>query len=440
LIKRRRFPKIFFGWWTVLATGIVAMWSSGFHGYGFSALFKPIASELGFSRAATSVPASIGRFEGGFESPLSGWIADRYGPRWIILAGISLSCVGFIMMNYINSLWAYYVVWGVIIGTGFNIAITIPLDKAISNWFVKKRGIAISTKVVFSGLGGVLGLPFIAWLIATQGWRMTCVIGGLILLVVGLPLIWFFVKQQRPEYYGLLPDGAAVEEGLKGNTSQMVERGVEYAAEVEEVEFTLRQAMRTPAYWLLMAAHASHGLVDPAIRLHTIPFLTDIGINPLTAAGMMSIMVLASIPARLVGGILADHLKRDQLRFLLGGAYLLQAVGFTVFLLNQTMAMIYVWFILYGIGMGIGFGLMAPMRARYFGRKAFGSIGGSSQLFMTPVGIIAPVYCGWVYDTTGSYITAFTLFVALLAFSAVLMSLINPPKPPAEVTDVRKFL
>ncbi|MFC2011257.1 MFS transporter [Chloroflexota bacterium] len=440
MIKRRRFPKIFFGWWTVLATGMVAMWSSGFHGYGFSALFKPIASELGFSRAATSVAAGIGRFEGGFEAPLSGWVADRFGPRWIVLAGISLSFVGFIMMYFINSLWAYYVVWGLIIGTGFNIAITIPLDKAISNWFVKKRGLAISIKTVFSGLGGVLLLPLIAWLIATQGWRMTCVIGGLIVFFIGIPLVWFFLKQHRPEYYGLLPDGAAVEEGLKEDTVQMIDRGIKYAAEVQEVEFTLRQALRTPTYWLLIAASASHGLVDPAIRLHTIPFLTDIGIDPLKAAGMMSIMILASIPARLVGGFLSDRVKKSQLRFLVAGSYLLQGLGFTVFLLNQTTAMIYAWFILYGIGMGIGFALMAPMRARYFGRKAFGSINGISQAISTPVGIAAPIYAGWVYDTTGSYITAFSLFVALLAFSTVLMSLILPPKPPAEVTDINKFV
>ncbi len=102
--------------------------------------------------------------------------------------------------------------------------------------------------------------------------------------------------------------------------------------------------------------------------------------------------------------------------------------------------MIPIWFALYGIGMGAGFGLMFPMRARYFGRKAFGSIGGFSSLFMTPIGVATPIYLGWVYDTTGSYITAFTLVAALLALSGVLMSLILPPRPPAVVTDIRKIM
>ena len=155
---------------------------------------------------------------------------------------------------------------------------------------------------------------------------------------------------------------------------------------------------------------------------------------------MMAIFVGASIPTRFVGGFLADRIKRRRLRFLMGGAYIIQAVGFAVFLLNQTLPMIYVWFILYGVGMGAGLGIMAPMRARYFGRKAFGSIAGSSRLLMTPVGIAAPIYVGWVYDTTGSYTTAFTVVALLLAVSGVLAAFIIPPKPPAEVTDIDKIL
>jgi len=316
---------------------------------------------------------------------------------------------------------------------------SLPVDKAITNWFVKKRGTALSIKWVLSGLSGVVVLPLVAWLTATQGWRTTCVIGGVVMGLVGLPLTWFFLKPHRPEYYGLLPDGATAEEGA-ADTNQMIDRGVEYAAEVEEVEFTLRQAMRTATYWLLIVAYAAHALAGPAISIHLIPFLTDRGIDPLKAAGMMVIMVGASIPSRFIGGMLVDRVRKSHLRFLMGGAYLLQAIGIAIFLLNQTMAMIYVWFIVYGIGMGAGFAIMPPMRARYFGRKSFGSVQGTSMLLTMPAGVLAPVYVGWVYDTTGSYISAFTLIVALIAFSAVLACFVLPPKPPAQVTDIRKFL
>ncbi|MFC2005271.1 hypothetical protein ACFLUY_03500, partial [Chloroflexota bacterium] len=78
--------------------------------------------------------------------------------------------------------------------------------------------------------------------------------------------------------------------------------------------------------------------------------------------------------------------------------------------------------------------------ARYFGRKAFGSISGSLRLFMTPIGVAAPIYAGWVYDTTGNYMTVFALFSAVLAFATILMLLAPPPKPPARVTDIHKIM
>ncbi len=438
-MKARKAPKVFFGWWTVLAGGVIAMWASGYYSYGFSALFKPIASELGFSRAVTSLPASIGRLEGGLEAPLTGWLTDKFGPKWIVLFGVFIFSLSLLLMKFVNSLWAFLAVWGIMLGLGHNINSGVPIEKAIANWFVRKRGIAIGIKWVLSGLSGVIALPLIAWLITVQGWRMTCVIGGLIMAAVGLPLGWFFMKRHRPEYYGLLPDGATVQEGLT-DPKQVVDQGVRYAADVEESEFTLRQAMRTPSYWLLIAAYTAHALAGPAISLHTIPFLTDLGIDPITAAGMMVIMLGSSIPFRFVGGVLADRLRKNHLRFLMGAAYFVQASGFAVFLLNQSISMIYVWFVLYGFGMGTGYALIAPIRARYFGRKAFGSIQGTAVMITAPVGMIAPVYTGWVYDTSGSYIAAFTVIGAIIAAAAVLSPFILPPNPPAQISDVNRIL
>ncbi len=422
-----------------MASGVLMSLGMGFYAYGFSVLFKPISSELGFTRAVTSVAASIGRFEGGFEAPLSGWATDRFGPKWIVVSGIVVVGLGLILMNFINSLWAFYVVWGVIIGTGANIGVSLPLDTTIANWFVKKRGVAQGLKWVIAGSLLAPLLPIVAWLITIVGWRMTCVIIGLVMWFVALPLAWFSLRRHRPEYYGLLPDGATVEEETT-DTDQMIDRGVEYAAEVQEVEFTLRQAMRTPTFWLLIAAQSSHAMAMPVISIHAVPFLTDIGIAPVKAAAMFSTMLLSSIPLRFVGGFLADRVTKQSLRFLVGGAYLVQAAGFAAIMLDQTTPIIYTWFVLYGIGYGVAMPLNSLMRARYFGRKAFGSIAGLSRMLMTPVGIAIPVYVGWVYDTTGIYTSTFGLVAAMVAFAAVLMFLTRPPKPPAQITDVRKIM
>jgi len=260
-----------------------------------------------------------------------------------------------------------------------------------------------------------------------------------VMVLVGLPLAWFFVKQRRPEYYGLLPDGATMAEEAT-DTEQMIDRGVEYAAEIEEVEFTLRQALKTRTYWLILVVGAIPDLVYPVMGIHLIPFLTDRGIDPLVAAGMMAVMVTASIPARFIGGLIVDRVRRDHLRYLLGAIPLVQVLGLTIFLLNQTTIIIYVWFILWGIGFGANLAIGTTVTVRYFGRKALGSIEGSYGLFMLPMGVIAPLYVGWLYDTTGSYTIAFIVLAISMTVTGALFPFIKPPKPPAKVTDIRKIM
>lgn len=436
MIKSGRFPKIFSGWWIVLTGCFLNLWGAGYYIYGFSAVFKPISSELGFSRAVTSVAGSIGMLIGGLVAPVTGWLTDRFGPRWVTFFGISLFGLGLILMNFIDSRWAFYLVWGGIVATGFNVATMLPVDKAITDWFVKKRGIALGIRWVFSGL---LVLPLISWLTTTHGWRTAFVVGGLVMGVVGLLLAWFFVKQHRPEYYGLLPDGATAE-AEAADERQMIDRGVAYAAEFEEVEFTLRQAMRTPAYWLLILAQAGQGVTIMSLFMHLIPLLTDMGISPIRAATTVTIAGLFSIVSRFVSGFVADRVSKQSLRFLMGGAYLLQGAGITIYLLNQTVAMVYPFLIVYYIGMGASMILMSIIGGRYFGRKAFGSIRGSSAIAAMPLGMLGPIYAGWVFDTTGNYIVALTMFAAVLALAAVLMFLARPPKPPIQVTDIREIV
>ena len=428
--KRKKHKKIFFGWWMTLVSAIITGLGQGVTSYGSSALFKPIASELGFTRAATSVAASIRRLEFGIMAPVIGLLVDRFGPRWVIIFGICLMGTGLVSMRFISSIWAYYLVWGVIIGIGGTFALTIAVDKALTNWFVRKRGIAVSMRFVTISIVGVIVLPIITWLIATQGWRITCLIWAGIMFA-SLPLMWFFMKQKRPEYYGLLPDGAKVESRAEADTEDLLNKGVEYAANFQEAEFTLKQAMRTPAFWMLVITNTSGMIIHGGFNLHCIPFLTDMGIAPTLAGGMMAIMVFFTIPSMFLSGFIADRIRKERLRLLMAGAYLFQALGITIFLLNQTTASIFIFLIMYGFGNGSIRPLLIIIRGRFFGRKAYGSIEGASVMLEAPVALLAPVYTGWVYDTTGSYITAFILFAVLAVFATSLICLIKPPPDPA---------
>jgi sugar phosphate permease len=444
-IKKIKLAKIFPGWWTVFGGGILSLWGFGYNAYGISVLFKPISEELHLERAATSVASSIGRFEGGLEAPLTGWITDRWGARWVVLFGVFVMTLALLLMRYITTQWGYWLVWGLMLGTGTNIALSLPLDTSISNWFVKKRGLATSIKWVFSGLSGVLVMPLIAWMVKTYDWRTACTVGGIVMGAVGLPIAFFLIKPRRPEYYGLLPDGARITEEVQASQEKTLERGAQYATEVQEVEFTVRQSLKTRAFWLLFISQSVPGLVAPVMSLHCIPFLTDplpsgMGMELIKASSIMAMMLFFSLPTRFLGGWIADRLSINHTRYIMTASLFFQGLGTLLFLLHRNETMVYVWFILFGLGQGLGFSAGPFMRARFFGRKAFGSIQGISSLCMTPIGVLAPVYAGWIYDTSGSYLFAFQLLAILTGVSLLISFFLLPPKPPEKITDVQSIV
>jgi len=421
--------KIYFGWWTVLVTGVLSGLGHGFYGYGFSVFFKDLAAELGLSRAVTSLAAGIGRPAGGITSPVVGLLADRYGPKYIIFFGVCLAASGLILMNFIATTTQYILVWGIMIGMGLNIGLTVAVDKSLNDWFVLKRGLAQGTKFGLLGVGGLAALPVVALLVTHLGWRMTCLVWGLLLFGLS-PLILIFVRQKRPEHYGLLPDGAeAPPPNDSGSDQPEAARIVDF--QNEETDFSFRQAVRTRAYWLLAAAFAVQMLIMGGVGIHVIPFLTDIGIDRAHAAGMMGLLVFFTIPSQFFSGIVADRVGKRRLNLLLVGVYLLQGAGLLALLVGGSgTAPVYVFLMLYGFTSGAATPLFILILGRYFGRQAFGAIFGGSMIIRAPASFLAPVLSGWIYDRTGSYMLAFAIYTALALAAAVIMFFVRPVAPP----------
>jgi MFS family permease len=429
IVKKIHRPKIFFGWWTAIATGLLSGFGAGYRSQGFSIFLKPLSAELGLSRAATSAVSAVGTLEGGLAYPLAGWLSDKLGPRAIIFAGTCMFIVGLVLMYFVNSLWLFVVTWGVLSGLGSTLAYSVAADKAVTNWFVRKRGIALGIRFMLWGAGSAVVLPIVGWLVATQGWRTTNLIWACVTLPT-LAVIWFLIKPHRPEYYGLMPDGAGVKEETKAN-SQIANTGAEYAAEIGEVEYSVKQAWKTRSFWFLLVSWTISQIVIGALSIHMIPFLTDTGIDTPVASGMMSLSVICTIPARFIGGAVADRMRKDRLQYLLAGTFALLTVGITILIFQQSIAMLFFFLILYGLGSGAGTPLRLVIGSRYFGRKSFGSILGSMLMAQSLLGFVSPIYAGWIFDTTGSYSIVFITFAALTAISTFIMLLVRPPEPPA---------
>jgi MFS family permease len=401
----------------------------GFYTYGFSVFFKDIADELGLSRAVTSVGAGIGRLQGGLLSAPAGLLADKYGPKWVIFIGVCTMGMSLMLMYFIHSVWSYFVVWGFLIGTGINLGLTVTVDKTVINWFLQKQGLAQGIKFSLLSLGGIIAVPIVTWLVGLQGWRITCVIWGVVLLACA-PLVLFLVKTKGPEHYGMLPDGKKAESGPITTAEDAIANGTAYAESLSKTEFTFKQAIRTRSYWFLVLAFIINTIVTGGIGLHTIPLLTDIGIDGTTAGALFSMQVFFALPSRFFGGVLADQINKRSLPVALAAALFLQAVGIGIFILYQTMFSIYIFLIIQGLSGGGLSPILTVMLGRYYGRKSFGSIFGVFRACLSPFSFLAPVYAGWIYDTTGSYTKAFIQFAVLLLIASTSLLFVRPPEQP----------
>ena len=168
------------------------------------------------------------------------------------------------------------------------------------------------------------------------------------------------------------------------------------------------------------------------INIHIIPLLTDIGVDPVRAGLLLAMTSLFMIPSRAIGGIIADRVQRQYLRFIIAGSLLLLVLGIGIYLLVPNMFGVYVFLAFWGLGSGSFTPLDIVLRSRYFGRKAFGRQQGLSSLFSAPVTFFAPIYTGWMYDLTGNYTTPFKIFSVLAFLSSITMCLAKPPTPPDE--------
>jgi MFS family permease len=409
--------KIFYGWWIVLSTNVICLLGFGTWLYSFGVFFKPMMSEFGWTRAMTAGAYSMRSIEGGIASPIVGWAVDKYGPRIVIIIGAVIAGLGFCMMPLISSLLGFYMIYGVILSIGMSAMLYIPAFTLIARWFKRKVSMATSVLAIGAGIGGLICAPISAILITNYGWRISFIIIGFTVWIVVIPLS--FVVRNSPEEMGLRQDGDPPGDEDSTEEDLVVD---------DDEDYTLKQALRSHAFWMLALSGLFQGMAHSTVIVHSIPHLTDMGIPLTQAAASIGFLTLVSIIGRVSYGYLGDRFDK---RYLFVSLYVMQALGVLVLMTANSMAMVYLFIFLFGVGFGGGIPLGTAIRAEYFGRKAFGKIMG----FSAPVGMISsavgPIMAGHIFDVTGSYSYAFMAISALvLCGSPVIMSLRKKPRNP----------
>jgi OFA family oxalate/formate antiporter-like MFS transporter len=180
---------------------------------------------------------------------------------------------------------------------------------------------------------------------------------------------------------------------------------------------------------MMLIAFMLSGGITAMITMHQMPYLEDIGIDTMAAAGILGLMAIMSLPGRLIFAWLSDKYGEQKSLMM---SYGMKVIGLIIFITATSLPQILLFVAFYGIGYGGGIPVTTSLRASYFGRKAYATITGYSTFFQAISNVIYPVFAGWTYDTTQSYTSAFTIITGLQILAIIFLYFAKKPTKPKQ--------
>jgi sugar phosphate permease len=410
--------KVFHGWWMVGAGCGMQFVQGTLLLQSFGAYFAMLREDRGWSKTELSGAAALHQLEAAVLGPLLGWFLDRFGSQWVIRVGVLVFGTGFVLLSRINTLFEFYVAF-IVTAIGASLCGFFPLNVALIHWFEKKRARALGLMQIGMAAGG-LCVPLIAWALATWGWRATAFASGVLVVVICLPLS--FVIQRRPEDMGLKMDGAisvlpnlqAESKTAKGETTR---------------DFTAREALRTPAFWLISLGHGFALFVVMGINTHAITHMKEgLGYTLEAAAFAIMLQTVAQLCGVGMGALIGDRFDKRRLSAL---CMLGHMAGLLCLTYATGPAMIVAYALLHGVAWGLRGPMMQALRADYFGRSAIGMILGLSFMIMVIGQVGGPMIAGIMADITGNYRAGFTTLALLAGLGSIFFLFAKRPARPA---------
>jgi MFS family permease len=399
--------RIFFGWYMVAASIAANTIFSAAYFQGFGVLIIPIERAFGWDRWVISAAMSLRQLESGIVSPAVGFLLDRFSARKLIFWSAVIAGAGFVGLGFTTGIVTFFLFFVIISlgASGVSHAVTWPV--IISRWFRRNRGLATGLAVT----GPIFGSPLV--IMNTQieeayGWRVVLVGYGAVIFV-GVTLLSMLVRD-RPEPYGLRPDGDPLEEGVA------MEHSTASSRRRADAGLTLRAVLHTKEFWLFTGYLSGCFAVNSAVQGHMIPyFQQDIGFTAAWSAVVMSIVFLISAIGRIGGGYLLD---RMDYRLVL--AAVAAMMGLSLLYLQVAEVKTVAATLPFALLFGVSFGCLVPMRGAVgsimFGTRTIGGVLGLLQGGSIAAGVVGPLVMGIIFDLHGNYSAAIWGLVVVSAF------------------------
>ena len=409
-------PGLFYGWWIVAAGTAILFVSSGIGFYGHAVILDPLRNAHGWSKATISSAITLYFFFTGVFGLLIGRLIDKYGPKWFLVVGSLVIGSGFVFLSFINATWQLFVIY-LFMSIGFGCTSLIPVNTLITNWFIRKRGFAMSLTNTGLSLGGIVLVPFASYLISHQGLQVALPVLGTIFWMVIIPAALFFIKQ-RPSDLNQFPDG-----------KPPADPGPEIADSPLNVErqmqvWTRWQAVHTVAFWAIVVAFLMALAGQIAFLVHQVSFLSQyLGIAG--AATAVSITASASIVGRLFLGTFVDRCDK---RYITMVCFLIQGIAVIALAHYNHVVVLYLGTFAFGLTMGSIIMMQSLITGECFGLKSFATVSGIAGLFTMSGAAFGPMLAGFIYDVTDSYRMAFTIFAVLSLIAIMVIYFARPPK------------
>jgi MFS family permease len=397
----------------------------------FSLLFPPILDEFGWDRGMTAGAFSFGFLVSAVLSPFIGRLMDHRGPRVVIEMGVGVMTSGLLLATLVRQPWHLYATLGMLVGAGGNCLGYTAHALFLPNWFVRRRGLAMSVAFSGVGVGSIVVLPWSQTIIGRDGWRAACWAMGILVVALLAPLN--LLLKRGPEELGLGPDG----DRASPNAAVFSRRPNVVDAAWVAVDWTLVRAVRTARFWWIVLGYVTGMFAWYAVQVHQTKYLVEIGFTATDAAWALGFVSLAAIPGQIGLGQLSDRIGREWV-------WTVGCVGFAVCYLvlllmthAPTPALLYLMVASQGT---LGYSLtsvIGAIPAEIFEGRHYGAIFGTLMLAAITGGAMGPWLTGLLHDATGSYTPAFLIAICCSALSALAIWFAAPRQIRAVAGRVR---